>query len=324
MAVLVSVPVVAAVPAEAAGWKTVVKLPKYVVSVAVAGPRDVWVATADDLRHWDGRRWKRFQVAGVSGLYTQLVAAGSDGVWAASQVPGDYTRAQVVRWDGRRWKRLPQTVPGDSSEAVAALPGGVLWRTDHRTDWRRPAISRWRSGRWVRTPAPVQETNAFGGPSTSFWAVGDGVGGPSALRYSAGKWRRTKTPEPPRGRYGTLYTVAGTSARTAWAGGATWNEDAVDHRPLLLRWNGRAWKKIDTRRFGEGNVEDLVPDPRGGVWILLDGTRQVRYVSGLWTTLRTPDGASARGLFAVPGTRQIWSHTTSRTGNDFLLRLPGT
>jgi len=328
MAVLVSVPVVVAVPAEAAGWKTVVKLPKYVDSVAVAGPRDVWAATTDDLRHWNGRRWKSFKVAGVSG-YTNLAAAGPDDVWAVSQVPGDGNRSQVVRWDGRRWKRLPQTVFGGFLEAVAAWPGGVFWRTDHQTDWRRPAISRWRSGRWVRTPAPARETNAFGGKPTSFWAVGDGAGGLSALRYGEGKWRRTKTPALSRGRYGSLYTVASTSARTAWAGGATWNEDAVDHRPVLLRWNGRTWKKIDTRRFGEGGVGALVPDPRGGVWMLLGDDGPVHYASGRWRTLRTPEGGAARELFAVPGTRQIWSRVETSTEmgvstGNVLLRLPGT
>jgi len=133
---------------------------------------------------------------------------------------------------------------GPASRLASVSGGGILYdvaATSAHSAWAvgqtgsmfsaKPAtmVERWRGGAWRRLPGP---TGASGGSldavaATSAghaWAVGQ-AGGPLGSRtatlierWNGTRWRIVPSPNPASGGR-ALYTLAVTSARSAWAVG---------------------------------------------------------------------------------------------------------
>jgi hypothetical protein len=81
------------------------------------------------------------------------------------------------------------------------------------------------------------------------WAVGlqfSGTVDQALIEHWNGKaWKTVTSPDPGgAGHDNQLFGVIATSARNAWAVG-TYAVGSVQHT-LILRWNGKAWKRVRT------------------------------------------------------------------------------
>jgi len=164
---------------------------------------------------------------------------------------------------------------------------------------------------WARTPLPGVQGLIKGSdaaPGGVVWAVGhtpihlDPVH-PLALRWSAGVWHTTPTPPV---RFGELSDVAVVEPNAVWAVGT------VSDHPLVLRWNGRGWRRIWVPTPGtRASLMAIDVMPGGG--LLVAGRWSSKDASGPLILRRTASGwrvslrrvglfeAALRDIVSVPG-----------------------
>ena len=155
--------------------------------------------------------------------------------------------------------------------AAQSLRGGRRLRAPRlggRSTGGKTLILRWNGTSWKRvsSPSPGAFSNLFGVTAVSArsaWAVGStftSTGGKTLiLRWNGKTWKRVSSPS------GSLSAVAATSARNAWAVGATGS------KTLILRWNGKTWKRVHS------------PTPESAV-ACLGWPLPPRIVHGRWAT----------------------------------------
>ena len=81
------------------------------------------------------------------------------------------------------------------------------------------------------------------------WAVGYSHGA-LIMHWAGGTWRRASVPAAGAGS--KLLAVAAVSARSAWAAGCLSCVRGGGSEPLLLRWNGKSWRRALLPRTGPG------------------------------------------------------------------------
>src|SRR5580692_8753641 len=131
-------------------------------------------------------------------------------------------------------------------------------------------------------------------------------------------------PSAPSTFGGILYGVAATSASNAWAVGIT----GPGGRALILRWNGRAWKRVITRSAVRSSVLQAVTatsarnawavGEAGGIALILHWNgrtwRKVPSHAGSVSALDGVTALSARDAWAVGNdlTRNVIVHWNGR------------
>lgn len=139
-----------------------------------------------------------------------------------------------------------------------------------------------------------------------------GSGGQVA-RYANGRWKVMSDPGD-----GVGGRLAADSESGVWAGGVTLaSSSGSQAAPIttVRRWDGSAWRTPAAGSAGapaDGEVGDVVADPRGGVWLLsaehlrrFDGSQWQQYGRNnhaLWGGAWTPDG----GTLAVASNGDAW------------------
>ncbi|WP_409472332.1 hypothetical protein [Streptomyces sp. HC307] len=165
------------------------------------------------------------------------------------------------------------------------------------------------------TPAAQLIDVAAAGPDLA-WAVGEEGrngstrGTPLALAWDGGTWTRVGLAH--LGFGGSLHSVAGTCARSAWAVGT--DASGAAH---LLAWDGRTWQEADFPGRGQAGtvLTGVAVDPDGQAWcsgrnsdgsVLLRGGR-----GGWWWVAAPPSGAAATpsGVRVTPD-GNVWVYGT--------------
>ena len=210
-----------------------------------AGPRAPWMVGGD--------------------LYGVASASAAD-AWAVGSTGSDgSTKTLIVHWGGKTWTRVPSPNPGgkgsgDFLNAVAAVSAADAWAVGAGLDTGESVIVHWNGRTWKHVPSPSPDRSG-GVPAGNIlygvavisagnaWAVGDGFS-PSVLsqtlieHWNGKTWKRVPSPSPSLSEYGdTLYGVAATSARYAWAVGeiSTGNDAS---KTMILHWNGKTWRQV--------------------------------------------------------------------------------
>jgi hypothetical protein len=160
-------------------------------------------------------------------------AASAGDVWAV----GGLNRTLILHWNGARWRQVPSPSPA---------PGAMLNRVK--------VIS-----------------------ARDAWATGSSSLGMLILHWNGTAWRRARSPAAASGA--GLVGIAGTSPRNLWAVGATGGLGAAGARragfaapatssarpapaagagpaaePLILHWNGAAWRRISIPLPADGGM----------------------------------------------------------------------
>ncbi|MDR2986046.1 MAG: hypothetical protein LBV34_14515 [Nocardiopsaceae bacterium] len=269
----------------AAGWLN---------GVAATSARDVWVVGFSHSRalilHFNGAVWRR--VASPSPgtaltLLSDVTVISPDNVWAAGITGG--TKTLIEHWNGTRWRRVPSPSPLTLSllSGISAASANDVWAVGGNFN-NKMLILHWNGTRWRHVASPklgsggtLESVTAFSAKNA--WAVGETGRGTLILHWNGTAWRRVRSPAIAAGA--GLIGISGTSARNLWAVGATGSllagsagqpglapsatraglparasRRAPASEPLILHWNGTAWRRVS------------VPKPaNGGMLIGVDG-----------------------------------------------------
>jgi hypothetical protein len=247
--------------------------------VTAISPHNAWAAGSIGnkslIEHWNGTAWTRLpSPSPQSPSFLNGISAASAGdVWAV----GGLSKTLILHWNGTAWRRV--TSPSPRTPAVlydvTAISGGDAWATGSSSNGT--LILHWNGTAWRRARSPAVRSGAgligiSGTSARNLWAVGATGGlvaasaarragfaapafgtsrppraagaGPASepliLHWNGTAWRRTSIPLPANG--GQLIAVSAVSGRNAWAVGCTKTFANLAARPLVLHWNGTAWK----------------------------------------------------------------------------------
>jgi len=232
---------------------------------------------------------------------------------------------------GRAWPTARvASVGGGMLFGVAAASARSAWAVGLAGRARKPTplIARWRGGAWKRVSSPFAASggllNAVAvAPDGGAWAVGQTSSldsmRPTTLieRWNGVRWRRVPSPNPADG--GTLYGVAVTSARSAWAVGQTGGVFNPRPRTLILRWNGTAWKRVPSPNAGTPGswLGTVAVTSAGSAWAVGcacygPGLKTLieRWNGTRWRIVPSPNLATRNSVLyglAVTSTRGAWA-----------------
>jgi hypothetical protein len=213
---------------------------------------------------WDGMSWNRLQLVGSRGELSGVSAVSPRVAWAvgSSGKGACCSRPLIMRWNGRTWNRVPSARLGGqfaslSGVSVASATDAWAIGAIENAAGSEGVIEHWNGVRWRtalidRTPESLLTAVTARG-SRFGWAVGFSGFGPSAglltLAWHGAAWRRVRTPGRCASEGCLLLSVAVGSRRLAWAVGIRLDLRTGDTLlPVIMRWNGSAWKSVPSPR----------------------------------------------------------------------------
>jgi hypothetical protein len=218
------------------------------------------------VEHWNGTTWTQ-QPSPSPGEFSELTsvhAVSARDAWAVGQSESDSSnllnKTLILHWDGAKWTRRASPSPdqNDGLTGVTATSARDAWAVGgggSRIE-AHALILHWNGAKWIRAKSPKaglasQLTGVSAMSATSAWAVGAFSNGNAVqtliLRWNGKSWQRSASPDVGNTTtFNFLNAVVMTSARNGWAVGG---HDPVPptagvENPLLLRWNGTAWKVV--------------------------------------------------------------------------------
>jgi hypothetical protein len=147
-----------------------------------------------------------------------------------------------------------------SVAAVSAQNAWAVGFTGNLEGEHASLIVHWNGTAWRQMPSPESRGSQLNGVAATSagnaWAVGVAGNKSLILHWNGTMWKRAVSPSMPGGA--DLIAVAATSARNAWAVGCTGCTGTTTNnsQPLIVRWNGSAWKRVPSPTTRRG--ADLV------------------------------------------------------------------
>jgi len=152
--------------------------------VAAIGPDDIWAAGSADapetrgggvsrplVVHWNGTRWKRFDLPPVGGrdnFMEALTAPGPGDAWVVIQYPnaGGIYRMTTFHRSGNAWHQvtLPQPSAGSvSPRGLLAIGASNVWMTGfYRMNGHATALfEQWNGAHWVQVDGANPEPDTY-------------------------------------------------------------------------------------------------------------------------------------------------------------------
>ena len=232
--------------------------------------------------HWNGKTWSAVagpspgpsaQLTGVSAVSaTDAWAVGNTNSGPVNTIPGP---ALILHWNGTKWSTTP--IPEASTtffslRGVSAISATDAWAVgvwDAQGVNAHALFLHWNGRNWSQaaSPNPVGRSllGVSTGSATDAWAVGQyttsaGAGATLTEHWNGKKWSKVASPGPNPGEGNILFGVSALTPAQAWAVG--YNGTSLGPRTMVLRWNGKAWKRVHS------------PDP-GSSFDVLDGVSAV-------------------------------------------------
>jgi hypothetical protein len=232
-----------------------------------------------------GPAWRLVDNPSPSREYNELhsiAAVSPEDVWVVG-VHGAEQSAQtlVERWDGRQWTQVPSpSAPGYSNHMHGMSVASA------RDIWAVGAYHR----------------------EADFWQT-------LAMRWDGTQWGVVPSPNP--APISILNAVVAISADDAWAVGEySRGSRGNGSQPLIVRWDGSAWKEIPAPRLAGGGVLNAVValspddvwaggsrDDRSGT---LPGPLVMHWDGSAWSVVDAPGAGTIWGMAAVSA-EDIWA-----------------
>jgi hypothetical protein len=201
------------------------------------GPRNVW-AFGDsgtmfaDVFHWNGRRWRGYNLANGNLVGNSISASARNNVWIAGAVPvgGSGWLAAAYRWNGTHWRKADMPRVRTDGLGVSAISRSNVWiGWDTAT---RSRVTHWNGHHWhtMTTPSDVLANTGN--------VVADGKGGywfGFGAILKGNRW----TSEPPveiSGGLGSVVRIPGTESFLLPASVKISNNSAIQ-RPTIYRFD---------------------------------------------------------------------------------------
>jgi hypothetical protein len=250
-------------------------------AVGGSSSSDVWAAGDRGLLlHWDGSRWALSKSPTREDLHS-VWSRGPNDVWAVGA-------SAAVHFDGAKWEEVP-TTEGSTLAQVWGCGDDEVWMAGTKLQHRV-------NGLWtvIDLPERVRLFSVHGSGPRDVWAMGERWVGDTA---------------PPQV---VMFHWDGASLKTmplpyASSGGRLWVASPVDalaagERGLLLRWNGKAWKKLP----GVGSVDaPALSGVRGQAPFAATRGQGLFRAGGSARALATPARGDLRGVYAA-AEKDVW------------------
>jgi hypothetical protein len=253
---LLGVSAVSATDAWAVGYKC---------SNTICSPPNLTYTTLID--HWNGKKWSTVASPSPdpSDQLTGVSAVSATDAWAVgNQVPGQYAttaRMLILHWNGKKWSNV--ATPDVSTDdyvlrGVSAISATDAWAVgvwDAYGVQPHALVLHWNGRRWSKVASPSPVGRAFFGVSaasaTDAWAVGQSTDTATLTEHWNGrKWSKVASPGPSPGEENMLSGASTLTPTQAWAVG--YNGTSLGQRTMVLRWNGKAWKRVHSPNPGSG------------------------------------------------------------------------
>jgi hypothetical protein len=227
----------------------------HLYAVAARAYDDVWAVgaysnTAGNFRnmsmHWNGKEWRLVETPSPglldNGLNDVDIVAPDD-VWAVGTGLSDVAHdphMTILHWDGLSWNQLPQ--PEHSSHnllAVKAISKDDIWAAG--TD-----VLHWDGHEWHIVVTPAGELGGYfdgiaaTGPD-DVWITGNDGNEAVAIHWDGKSWSGGNTPRLMDGPF--PHDIEASGPHSVWIAGE-YSDDPSRSVPMLLRWDGRAWRLV--------------------------------------------------------------------------------
>jgi hypothetical protein len=264
------------------------------VNVGLGNPGQV-------IEKWDGTQWSvfpgpQFPAGNQPNLFT-MASSSADDIWAIGDLLADGGNALFAlfeHWDGKGWTVTTEEVGTPFLMGASAHATNDVWAVGYNAaiiDQNATLAMHWNGITWsaVTTPNVGEGNNQLNGvlalAPNDVWAVGFST--PQAPpqqsatltlieHFDGGSWSIVPSPNVgPNNSYQSnrLFGLTANSPIDIWAFGSYFAADGSGHQmTLLLHWNGKSWKIVDSPDPTQGGfLSDLlwagvVPSP-GNVWI---------------------------------------------------------
>ncbi len=235
------------------------------------------------------------------GFLDSVAATSARNAWAVGQAGPAFSskpRTLIARWDGTAWKRVPSPTPASGGSLYA-----VTVTAAHRG--------------WA-----VGESGSATGTNTKTLI----------LRWNGTSWKQVPSPTPAGGA--TLYGVAVTSARSAWAVGWAYRGE----KTLILHWNGTTWSRAPSPTPAGGAVlTGVAATSASSAWAVGYAsfnphakTLILHWNGAAWKRVPSPTPAGSSALYGVAATSasSVWAAGCSACGSPkpktLIVRWNGT
>ncbi|MBT2232615.1 hypothetical protein [Nonomuraea sp. NEAU-A123] len=253
---------------------------------------------------WNGTAWSIVdlpkpantpKVTGVDML--SATDAWAVGWYYESLTPTARGVPYTAHWNGSSWTEVDAPAPGGYLNSVTSVSGTSPtdvwavgnWRDRGSGQVYHPFALHWNGSAWAQVTVPDPVGGAGGSllsvkaiSPADVWATGyRDYRTPAAFHYDGTSW--TETPLPALGGTGNtfLYSVTATAPDQVWAVGYT-SAGATTPAPLVMRWNGTAWRLETPPATEAGGLLSAVTAVPGAV--LAVGSQTVFSSStGSWT-----------------------------------------
>jgi hypothetical protein len=231
--------------------------------------------------HWNGTAWCQLASpdpggSGRDNALSSVAATSSSNAWSVGYYVNrnQVEQTLVLHWNGSSWKKVASPDPGGNSRwnalsGVSATSSSNAWAVGYhvnRSHVEQTLVLHWNGTAWRTVPSPDIGTNneliAVKAISKSnAWAVGYHdtkayVAQTMIAHWNGTSWKTVASPDPAGSSYAnSLSAVTAVSASNAWAVGSYYNAAAAE--PLILHWNGTAWKQVASPDPG-GSASDNV------------------------------------------------------------------
>jgi hypothetical protein len=246
----------------------------------------------------------------ISGSLRAVAVTSARDAWAVGSAG---TGTLIVHWNGRTWKRVASPSPARASSlsGIDAISARNAWAVGSTST--RALILHWNGRTWKKVPSPGGYLSGVAATSArSAWAVGGyGISVHTLiLRWNGKSWKRVPSPSPGAHFYPFLQSIA-TSARRTWAVGDSTDCGCGPGVSLILRWNGRARKRVASPTPGGGtDLSGVAAASASSAWAVgLTGegtsptkTLILRWNGMTWKKVPSPAPRANSGLSGVATT----------------------
>lgn len=304
-------------------------------AIVVTGSRSAWVfggtnpggPSSPVAARWDGKKLIPSALpTGLSGFIGAASASSPDNVWAVS-----FYGRYALHWNGRTWQVARRWSHGQITGVLAVSPHDVWVFGSTSTGSRGVGTWHFDGRSWTAVhglPGEIYQATRW---HHDIWAIGVGPRGDQIVRSDGKTWRRMRTGRELTGL--APESIVAVSSRDVWVLGESVGP-AASGRLVLLHWNGRRWRRLETKlRAWAGQ---LAAGQQGGVLVtatalgspdagLILQVSVLGKIAHIAVPTRLSSGVSDVAL--APGGRQLWATggvLTQLGGNADFWVLPAT
>ncbi|HEY4387591.1 MAG TPA: hypothetical protein VGN34_24305 [Ktedonobacteraceae bacterium] len=251
---------------DGTNWQTVYTGPRnsgILLAIAAIDANDIW-AVGDELVHWDGKVWQRFNDA-TALILRSIAVINKDDIWAVGnnlQIGGP----AILHWNGKIWSSIVPPALGTDVvlNSITAPDKKNIWISGQNRG--QIAILHWNGHDWqyLSRPSPGVLYNRLLGITAKsehdIWAVGSTQMNTCTFycaqqtlieHWNGLRWQVVKSPDVllPGNvvQDNVLYGVAALHADDVWAVGtsyAGYKGLSYAGNTLIEHWDGQSWQII--------------------------------------------------------------------------------